>query len=356
MRFTSQFRRGIGILPMRSTQAFPASQPRRRRLPETRLLRAGPTPATRRAIAACVGIFCAALIPSAGARTINFSCPVFSVLKDSSSQPLPADFVWELGAFTGNFTPTPANVDQWRAHWTPAARSLTNLSFGFFSRDFVLASNAAPFNTGNRGWIWGYGCGADPGQWVLIGASGWTWPTADPFNPFIISWATSNATATAVVGTLNATAVNPNTHIATAPISGAFPPAMPAADWRALTFEAEIAGAEPNTALDEDFDGDGSLNLMEFALGTDPKDRADHAAPGFRFQLVSGSLYALLSVERNPCADVTFTVQRATDLTGWTTAGLTPFADEPDLLEVRETAPQSGSDPTRGFLRLHVAP
>lgn len=289
----------------------------------------------------------------AEARNINYSCPVFSVLKDSTGQALPADFIWELGAFRGNFTPTAANGDQWSSNWVPLGRTLTNEAFGFFSREVALTSNAAPFATGNRGWIWGYNCSSDPGEWVLIGSASWTWPTVNPL-AVPLFWSTDDLTVTAIVGTHNATAVNPATHIQAHAIADALPPQMTAADWRGLEFEGELT--DPLTGLDADYDGDGVVNLLEFALGTSAREAGDHALPTFRFQSVAGSDYALLSVPRNPCANATYTIQRADNLAEWVTTGLAVFADEPDLIEVRETTPQTLVTPARGFLRLQVTP
>jgi len=310
----------------------------------------------RTLLAAAVFLLGGALARETPARTINFSCAVFSVLVDSADQPLPEDFIWELGAFTGNFTPTAANTAQWRDHWTPLARSLTNTAFGFFSKTHTLTSNAPPFNTANRGWIWGYNFKSDPGEWVLIGSPDWKWPTVDPFNPFTLNWVSYDPNAAAIVGTLNATASSPDTHIRTAAITPALPPRMSASTWRALLFETEIANSEPGTGLDDDYDRDGVSNLAEFALGTDAKDRADRSEPGFRFQTLSGSAYALLSVARNPGAAVTLSVERSEDLEEWTPTGLAIWLDEPALLEVRETTPQSATLPARGFLRARIQP
>ena len=297
-------------------------------------------------------------IAPVAARTINFSCPVFSELRNSGDGSLPGDFVWELGAFSGNFTPTASNVADWKAHWTPAARSLTNVPFGFFSRDFVLASNAAPFHTGNNAWIWGYSMSSGPGEWVLVGAPGWKWPAADPLNPFVVAWSTANLTANATVGTLNATAGSPAIHIRTAAIPDPRPPAMTPETWRELYFETEIQNEAPGTALTDDFEGDGRSNLLEFALGSSARVSETGAGSGLSlgFGLFSGNLHSVVSVPRNPAANVTFTIQRSGNLTGWTGDGILTVTDLPTLFQARESAPQTPGTPMRSFFRLRVEP
>jgi hypothetical protein len=90
----------------------------------------------------------------------------------------------------------------------------------------------------------------------------------------------------------------------------------PSLNWKAFHFGNNAT----NSAFAGDFadpDGDGSVNLLEYALGTDPN--APDPKNTLTGALVAG--HVQLSFNRNASAsDLTYVVETSTDLTAWTAA------------------------------------
>jgi autotransporter-associated beta strand protein len=101
-----------------------------------------------------------------------------------------------------------------------------------------------------------------------------------------------------------------------------------------------------------DPDADGTVNLLEYALGTDP-NLADVAAITYDFETVEGTDYLRVTIPRNPDAtDVTYLVEATSDPSvpaSWTHANTLIEVDTPSLLVVRDTL----AGPRR-LLRLRV--
>ncbi|MCW1923752.1 PKD domain-containing protein [Luteolibacter arcticus] len=117
------------------------------------------------------------------------------------------------------------------------------------------------------------------------------------------------------------------------------PPASGYSAWLALHF----AGSPPLSGSDDDFDGDGVANLIEYATGTDPKDSGARVA--FTHTVQGGQL--ILTIPRDPAAtDVEITGERSTLLNGWSDTGVTVLEDT--ALQFRAAIPIDGS---KAFLR-----
>ena len=120
--------------------------------------------------------------------------------------------------------------------------------------------------------------------------------------------------------------------------------------WRQLSFgTAENSGTASNTY---DFDRDGLLNLVEYALGSNPLIPEPAASPVGSLETHDGEQYQTLSVTRTAIQPgVTYQVQVGGDLAAWS-ENVTVLVNTPTLLKVRDNVPVSGAP--RRFIRLRV--
>jgi len=115
--------------------------------------------------------------------------------------------------------------------------------------------------------------------------------------------------------------------------------------WRAAHFSAGEASGNA-----QDFDGDGLSNLVEYALGSDP--RVINASPAVTLE--SGYLTMNFSRPR-ALPDVSYAAEVSSDLVSWTTLPLEIVTDgEVQAMRARDTMPSDGA--SRRFLRLRVTP
>lgn len=128
--------------------------------------------------------------------------------------------------------------------------------------------------------------------------------------------------------------------------------AAPIVQWRAIHFTtAEFADAAISGPL-ADPDGDGICNLIEYALGLNPKVSD---TPGLPVTTNEGN-YLTLTVPRSAAAtDVIFTALVSGDLQTWNSgpAFTTVLIDTPALYKVRDNIPVNGA--VRRFIRLQVS-
>lgn len=96
-------------------------------------------------------------------------------------------------------------------------------------------------------------------------------------------------------------------------------PATPLQQWRQLHF---LSAANSGRGADlADYDSDGILNLIEYALGTDPVVATGANGPAALPQALSsgGRLKLSFSLPATPPAEVTYRVRATNDLVTWTT-------------------------------------
>ncbi len=128
--------------------------------------------------------------------------------------------------------------------------------------------------------------------------------------------------------------------------------APPIATWHLSKFGID-ANNESIRGDNADPDFDGTVNLLEYALGLEPLIPSPDSLP---VADASGT-YLTLSVQKNLAAtDVIFSVQVNDDLTnatGWSSSGTTILQDTPTFLEVRDNVPVSGSQ--QRFIHLQVS-
>ena len=114
------------------------------------------------------------------------------------------------------------------------------------------------------------------------------------------------------------------------------------------------------TQAQADLDGDGVSNLMEYALGSDPRNPAD-GLNGMQMSLtnISGSQYLTLSFKRRKTSSVTlqYVPESSSDVQTWSSANLaevnvTTVDSQFDWVTVMDMTPTSVDAPR--FIRLRV--
>ena len=109
------------------------------------------------------------------------------------------------------------------------------------------------------------------------------------------------------------------------------------------------------SALGGDFDGDGMPNLVEYALGTDPK--ALNVTPLNASKTSTGSdQYLTLSMSRSDLKnDITYVVEVSDDLVNWYSGPFftTVITNSSSLLSVRDNTPMSLA--SKRFIRLKIS-
>jgi hypothetical protein len=127
----------------------------------------------------------------------------------------------------------------------------------------------------------------------------------------------------------------------------------PFAHWLATTG----TGNENNQLAEAtaDADGDGMLNLLEYAFGTAPKASSSYPVVN-DLAAVSSQQYLRMTIPKNPAAtNVTFTVEATSTLAdplSWSSGSLIIEADTSTQLIVRDHIPVSSGQPR--FMRVRV--
>jgi len=124
--------------------------------------------------------------------------------------------------------------------------------------------------------------------------------------------------------------------------------------WRLDHFgQAEPSG---NAAPDADPDGDGVINFLEYAFGSDPQVHGNVTMPVLSSMIVSGREYPMLVIERNPAAlDLSYQVELSFDLFTWHTSGqhLINVTDTDSALDVRSL--MLIDEAPKQFMRLSIS-
>lgn len=124
-----------------------------------------------------------------------------------------------------------------------------------------------------------------------------------------------------------------------------------------------------NAAPGFDYDGDGLVNLLEYALNLNPTIASQAGLPVVTLKDYGGTLYLSMTFTRSSAAtDLTYVAQGSSDLVNWSALGTStaggamsgagvvsdvgpaPFF----AVEVRDTVPFSGAPGSQRFLRLQV--
>jgi len=279
--------------------------------------------------------------------TINWNSDPSQTNLTSTASLLDGQFRFELGVFAAPFVPLPENIDQWAAHWSAASRTAYVTSSKRFAAALTPTSNVAPFTVGAPAYIWGFRGDAAIGEWILLRASSWTWPSATSF-PISLNWLVGDAVAnpTAIVGALHVS--GSPFQMQTAAVSNAAPPTTSWAQWQADS----LAGVTLNQPAD-DPDHDGAPNLLEYVFGTPPKQAGALPATPVELVWVASQQFQQITIPRRIDHPAALTVEVSADLTNWQSgaAATAVVSDGPLALVVRDLTP-SGPGAARRFMRL----
>ncbi|BCU77643.1 hypothetical protein llg_23580 [Luteolibacter sp. LG18] len=288
------------------------------------------------------------IVSCASARNIRWFCNPLTTNLTSTGATMDGSFRFELGVFANGFTPTAGNTASWAANWVPAQRTLYNATNRLFTEEYTVVDNTAPFAVGAVAYVWGFG-GPTGSEWILFRASTWTWPQADPLNPIALSWNASSATQV-IVGSINAT--TPPSLMRSAAVSSSAPPPTPWPQW-----QGEMLVGTSQNGPNDDPDGDGVPNALEFILGTDPQLPDRGSAITTAIVEAGGQNYLQLGLPRLSDRTATVVPEVSTDLILWSSGGsvTSVIAATPSLLTVRVLSPVVAGT-TRQFVRFRVVP
>lgn len=130
------------------------------------------------------------------------------------------------------------------------------------------------------------------------------------------------------------------------------------ADWRSQHFNEQELADESVSGPEADPDGDGLENLLEYALGLNPRAATADGSSVVGIESISGTDYLTLSFRKpDAISDIAYTVEVSSDLIEWTaeavSAGETQHEDGTTTFTYRDSQPVSQGE--RRFLRLRVS-
>ena len=121
------------------------------------------------------------------------------------------------------------------------------------------------------------------------------------------------------------------------------------------SYAAWIAGFDVPAELsgpNDDASGDGVPNLIKYAIGADPTVASLDGLPQSVTETVGDEVYQVLTVQKNPDAEVLFLLEASTDLITWNPdPSNVSLIDHGDGLEYRVPV----TNQPRLFLRLQVS-
>lgn len=152
--------------------------------------------------------------------------------------------------------------------------------------------------------------------------------------------------------TIRATQPGNASWLAAAPVERTFNVTASFSSWLVDNFTPEQIANTSLTGPNADFDGDGYRNLVEYALGLDPKVAGNAATPEVA---ASASEWTFTYTRPADRTDVTYVVEVSTNLTAWTTTNVTHelVGGHGGVETWRASYPQSAASTL--FFRLRVS-
>ncbi len=260
-------------------------------------------------------------------------------------------FHFELGVFKDGFVPTSVNTAQWASHWQKADRCSYQASTKSFGSDYEIFDNEDPFTSGANAYVWGFRGGESSGEWILFRHTAWNWPQLEPPGPpgFPLQWSATSANAV-ILGSIHSS--GSPWLMQSAAVTNSSPPSTSWLQWQS----EELAGT-PLNGPNDDADGDGISNLIEFVFGTAPKTANTPVATPSSILDLSGQRHLQISIPRRRDHPATLVVEVSSDLSIWNSgASYTQVvSDGAAALVVRDLTPISPGFPKR-FMRMRAIP
>ncbi len=251
---------------------------------------------------------------------------------------MPAGFTWELGWFDAGFVPTMGNAGSWSAKWHTVDSTGVAGSPDHNVNGYIADVGAA---SGKQAWLWAYAdkssMGVPGAPAVLLTSSSWFFPGLFAFANFDIAVPPSSnpPLLQVVIGRID----RQLTTSGGIQVAGLVPAARPealgsvtlsagfevqaatwpaagkiwATDWLASFFSPAERQNPAMASWEADPDSDGASNLLEYALGTNP--RVSSVVPKANLQ-VQGSTFQL-SMPLAPHALLHAQVMQSANLRDW---------------------------------------
>lgn len=194
-------------------------------------------------------------------------------LQSDNTQSLTSDFVFELGTFRNGFIPVSSNTGEWMDNWVPLDKVNFNISTGLFSGATILTSNDPPFTIGAPVYIWSRNRLAGDVEWALVSRSGWNWPNVsggggpNPGGGGLTFFTLDDDVASGdlVVGSADGGGVQTDSIQRDSSYEL----------WLLENFDSTQLNEVATVARGADSDLDGRVNLVEFAVNSDPNNASD---------------------------------------------------------------------------------
>lgn len=236
---------------------------------------------------------------------VNWSSLLFQNNTESSGTSLTSEWEFHLGYFESGYIPTAGNTDSWADNWT----SVDSVRYFELGSRFSATYSSDGSATGQRGYIWGLNRSSPTNEWILVSDPSWDFPAVGGGVVFsALDWGVEDASLV-VVGTVNANDI----HMETAAVIGN-PPFLSYEDWQQLHFSEAQNAAGLVVGEEEDPDGDGAPNLLEYGLGTSPVTAGSFPSLEQAFDI--NGLH-LITVRFARQVDVTLLPQVSGDLSIW---------------------------------------
>lgn len=232
----------------------------------------------------------------------------------SNASSLPKSTRFQIGVFTGGFSPTTANYSQWSAHWRSRAEAVRDPDFNGMDAVIYVEENPEPFIAGAQLYVWGYVSLSDTNsECLLFTDPSWTMPDAEnAFSP--PQFLDVGLASTKILGSVNLA----TTAVSFAPVAASAAPSYFFIDWKSQHFflvqreNAYISGplADP--------DQDGVANLLEYLFGASPTMEKPLSLE------ISAGPQLSIHFQSPPSVRLAWTLQESLDLLSWTPAPLQP--------------------------------
>ena len=251
---------------------------------------------------------------SAFGGQILWSLPLGGDYTFSNGDELSDGYVFQLGVFEADFVPSAANVAQWRDEWNGLAVGRYLAEFSGLSEDFIFLENDGPFQFGVQFYAMGFQVTpAGTTEVFLATDSSWTIPAAGAFFPVLFDL---DEAGQVIVGTADGA----NNAIQCASLPAADMPGRAYDFWTLEHFTPSERTQSAISGTDADADGDGVVNLLEYAFGSDPQNPLDS---GSVVDLSISSGDVMLSVDIDSTSLANFSYEMSPNLLpdSWTDIG-----------------------------------